>query len=121
MKNENRERGEAHRSLAGGGGTTASVQRKIRSLSNVAERSGGVVDDDAGRRQAEAPAYRWATAAAFLLGSLVRRRSARGRGSEEDEDCVGVKRASYPHPVFIPRRPVVGVVGSVPLPRPFLR
>jgi hypothetical protein len=49
MKNKNR-RTEAHRSLAGGGGTTASVQTKIRSLSNVAERSGGVVDDDAGRR-----------------------------------------------------------------------
>jgi hypothetical protein len=88
MKNKNRERG-AHRSLAGGDGTTASVQRKIGSLGNAAERGGGVVDDDAGRRQAEAPECSWVTAAALLLGSLVRRRSAGGRGSEEDEDCVG--------------------------------
>jgi hypothetical protein len=72
MKNKNGERG-AHRSLAGGNGAAASVQRKVRSLSNVAERSGGVVDDGAGRQQAEAPACRWATAAAFLLSSSVRR------------------------------------------------
>jgi hypothetical protein len=49
MKNKNRKR-RAHRSLAGGNGAAASVQRKGRSLSNVAERSGGVVDGGAGRR-----------------------------------------------------------------------
>jgi hypothetical protein len=72
MKNKNRRR-RTHRSLAGGNGAAASVQRKIRSLSNVAERSGGVVDDGAGRRQEEVPACRWATAAAFLCCSSVRR------------------------------------------------
>jgi hypothetical protein len=72
MKNKNGERG-THRSLAGGDGAAASVQRKVRSLNNVAERSGGVVDEDNGRRQAEAPACRWATAAAFFLCSSVRR------------------------------------------------
>jgi hypothetical protein len=72
MKNKNGERG-TYRSLAGGDGAAASVQRKIRSCSSVAERSGGVVDDGAGRRQAEAPVCRWATAAAFLLCSSVRR------------------------------------------------
>jgi hypothetical protein len=72
MKNKNGERG-THQSLGGGNGAAASVQRKIRSLSNVAERSGSVVDDGAGRRQAEAPACRWATAAAVLLSSSIRR------------------------------------------------
>jgi hypothetical protein len=72
VKNKNRERG-AHRSLAGGDGAAARVQRKVRSLSNVAERSGGVVDDGAGCRQVEAPACRWATTAAFLCGSSVQR------------------------------------------------
>jgi hypothetical protein len=72
MKNKNRERG-AHRSLAGGNGAAASVQRKVRSLSNVAERSGGVVDDGAGRRQEDAPVCRWAMAAAFFCCSSVRR------------------------------------------------
>jgi hypothetical protein len=71
MKNKNRESG-THRSLAGGTGAAASAQRKVQSLSNVAERSGGVVDDGDGRRQAEAPACRWATAAAFLPRSSVR-------------------------------------------------
>jgi hypothetical protein len=121
MKNKNR-RKRTHRSLAGGGGAAASVQREVRSLSNVTERSGGVVDDGAGRRRAEAPACRWATAAAFLLCSSVRRWSARGRGAEEEEGTVGVKRASYPHPrIYTEEARVVGIVGSVPLPRPFLQ
>jgi hypothetical protein len=120
MKNKNRER-DAHRSLAGGGGTAASVQRKIRSLSNVAERSGGVVDDDAGRRQAETPACRWATAAASFSVSWSGGEAQGAEDLRKTKTVWGVKRASYPHPVFIPRRPVVGVVGSVPLPRPFLR
>jgi hypothetical protein len=72
MKNKNGERG-THRSLADGNGAAASMQRKIRSCSNVAEKSGGVVDNGAGCRQAEAPACRWATAAAVLLSSSVRR------------------------------------------------
>jgi hypothetical protein len=72
MENKNGERG-THRNLAGGNGAAASVQGKIRSLSYVAERSCGVVDDGAGRRQAEAPACRWATAAAFLCCPSVRR------------------------------------------------
>jgi hypothetical protein len=66
MRNKNGERG-THRSLVGGNGATASVQAKIRSLSNVAERCGGVFDVGAERWQAEALACRWATAAAFLL------------------------------------------------------
>jgi hypothetical protein len=33
---------------------------------------------------------------------------------------VGVKRASYPHPhIYTEEVWVVGIVGSVPLPRPF--
>jgi hypothetical protein len=57
MKNKNRER-RTHRSLAGGDGAAASVQRKIRSHGNVAERrgGGGVVDGNVGRRRASAPA-----------------------------------------------------------------
>jgi hypothetical protein len=74
MKNKNRERG-AHRSLAGGDGAAASAQRKIRSLSNVAERrgGGGVVDGNVGRRRASVPACRRATAEAFLLCPSARR------------------------------------------------
>jgi hypothetical protein len=74
-KMKNRERG-THRSLAGGGGTAAaSVQEKVQSPSKVAaERGGGgVIDRDVGRRRASAPACRWATVAAFLLCSSVRR------------------------------------------------
>jgi hypothetical protein len=53
--------------LAGGDGAAASVQRKIRSHSNVAERrgGGGVVDGNVGRRRASAPA--WRRMAAVLL------------------------------------------------------
>jgi hypothetical protein len=55
--------------LAGGEGTAASVQRKVQSPSNVAEKSGGgVVDEDVGRRRASAPAWS-RSAAAFLLCS----------------------------------------------------
>jgi hypothetical protein len=46
-----------YRSLAGGDGTAASVQREIQSPNNVMERSsGGVVDEGVGRRRASAPA-----------------------------------------------------------------
>jgi hypothetical protein len=52
----------AYRSLADGDGTTAaSVQRKIRSPSNVTKRrggGGGIVDEDVGRRRASAWAGR---------------------------------------------------------------
>jgi hypothetical protein len=52
----------------------ASVQRKIRSPSNVTERrgGGGVVDGDVGRRRASAPAWSRSTAE-FLLCPSVRR------------------------------------------------
>jgi hypothetical protein len=86
-----RERG-THRSLADGEGTTAaSVQRKIQSPCNAAERrggGGGVVDGDAGRRRASAPEWS-GSSATFLLCPSVRRRSARGKGAEEEEGTVG--------------------------------
>jgi hypothetical protein len=61
---KNRE-GEAHRSLAGGGGTAMeNVQKKFRSPSNVAEEigGGGVVDKDVGRRRASVSAWSRSTA-----------------------------------------------------------
>jgi hypothetical protein len=51
-----------YRSLADGDGTTAaSVQRRIRSPSNVTKRrgGGGIVNEDVGRRRASAQAGRW--------------------------------------------------------------
>jgi hypothetical protein len=99
-KMKNRER-RTHRSLADGERTTmASVQKKIQSPCNAAERrgGGGVVDGDAGRRRASAPEWS-GSSAALLLCPSVRRRSARGRRAEEEEGTVtGVKRASLPPP-----------------------
>jgi hypothetical protein len=72
---KNRE-GEAHRSLAGGGGTAAAnVQKKFRSPSNVAEERGGGVDDkDVGRRRASVSVSVWSRLTAEqVLCSVVRR------------------------------------------------
>jgi hypothetical protein len=53
----------------------------------------------------------------LFLGPAVKRK---GHGNEEEEGTVGVKRASYPHPrIYTEEVWVVGIVGSVPLPRPF--
>jgi hypothetical protein len=85
-------------------------------------RAGGEGGEDAVRWRAEAPACRKATAEAFLLCSSVRRRSARDKGAEEEEGTVGVKRASLPPPPYLYHGTrVVGIMVSVPLPRPFLR
>jgi hypothetical protein len=56
------------------GTTAASVQRKIQSPCNAAERRGGgdVIDGDAGRRRASAPEWS-GSSAAFLLCPSVRR------------------------------------------------
>ena len=58
----------------------------------------------------------------LLLCPSVRRQSARGRRAEEEEGTVaGVKRASYPHPrIYTEEAREEEIVGSVPLPRPFL-
>jgi hypothetical protein len=104
------------------GAAAVSVQRKIQSPSNAAGRrgGGGVVDEDAGRRRAKAPEWR-GSSAAFLRCPSVRRRSAGGRGAEEEEGTVGGKRASYPHPRIYTEEARDGeIVVSVPLPRPFL-
>jgi hypothetical protein len=66
----------------------ASLQGKIRSPSNVAEMSGGAVDDGADHRWVVAPAC-WKAMAAQALCPSVRRRSAGGRGAEEEEDGMG--------------------------------
>jgi hypothetical protein len=63
-----------YRSLAGGDGTAASVQREIQSPNNVTERSGGgVIEKGVGCRRALAPAWSRATAVELLLCSSVRR------------------------------------------------
>jgi hypothetical protein len=81
---------------------------------------GGEEGEDAVQRRAEAPMCRKAMAAAFLLCSSVRQRSARDKGAEEEEGTMGVKRASLPLPPYLYRGTmVVGIVVSVPLPRPF--
>jgi hypothetical protein len=55
----------------------------------------------------------------LLLGPAVKRKGQRNGGRRR---CGGVKRASYPHPrIYIEEARVVGIVGSVPLPRPFLQ
>jgi hypothetical protein len=77
--------------LADGDGAAAvSVQRKIQSPCNAAGRrgGGGVVDADTGRRRAKVPEWR-GSSVAFLLCPSVRRRSAGGRGAEEEDDGVG--------------------------------
>jgi hypothetical protein len=52
-----------------------------------------------------------------FLDPAVKRK---GQGTEEEEGTVGVKRASYPHPrIYTEEVWVMGIVGSVPLPRPF--
>jgi hypothetical protein len=57
----------------------------------------------------------------FLLCSSVRRRSAGGRGAEEEEGTVGVKEQVTPTPrIYTEEASFVEIVGSVPLPRPFL-
>jgi hypothetical protein len=93
--------------LAGDDGAAAvSMQRKIQSPCDAARRrgGGGVVDEDAGRRRAKVPEWR-GSSVAFLLCPSVRRRSAGGRGAEEEEGTVGVKEQVTPTPVFIPKRP----------------
>jgi hypothetical protein len=103
---KSRERG-THQSLAGDNGAAAvRVQRKIQSPCNAAGRrgGGGVIDEDAGRRRAKVPEWR-GSSAAFILCPSVRRRSAGGRGAEEEEGTVGVKEQVTPTPVFIPKRP----------------
>jgi hypothetical protein len=121
MKNESRE-GGTHRSLAGDGGAAAvSVQRKIQSPCNAAGRrgGGGVVDEDAGRRRSKVPEWRGSSAAKLLCPS-VRRRSAGGRGAEEEEGTVGVKERVTPTPrIYTEEARVVEIVGSVPLPDRF--
>jgi hypothetical protein len=53
----------------------------------------------------------------LFLGPAVKRK---GQRNEEEEGTVGVKRAGYPHPrIYTEEVWVVGIVGSVPLPRPF--
>jgi hypothetical protein len=65
--------GRTYRSLAGGDGAAASVQREIQSPNSVAERiSDGVIDKDVGRHQASASAWSRSTAVQRLC-SLVRR------------------------------------------------
>jgi hypothetical protein len=55
----------------------------------------------------------------LFLGPAVKRKGRRNGGGRR---CCGVKRASYPHPrIYTKGARVVGIVGSVPLPRPFLR
>jgi hypothetical protein len=88
------------------------VQAKIRSLSNVAERCGGVVDVGAGRWQAEALACRWATAAAFLLwflGPAVKRKGQRNGGRRRH--CGGKKSKLPPPRIYTEEARVVGIVG----------
>jgi hypothetical protein len=109
--------------LAGGDGTAASVQRKIQSPNNVTERRGGgvVVDEGVGRRRASAPAWSESTAAHVLCSQCG------GRAQEIEEQrkktmVWGKKEKFTPAALFIYRQVrVVGVVVSVPLPRPFLR
>jgi hypothetical protein len=73
MRRKNRE-GGTHRSLAGGIGTMASVQRKIRSPSNVTKKrgGGGVIDEDVGRHRASAQAWSKSTAVQVLYSSVRR-------------------------------------------------
>jgi hypothetical protein len=68
----------------------ASMQKKIQSPCNVAERSGGggVVDENVGHRRALAPEWSRSAVELFLC-SLGRRQSARGKGAEEEEGTVG--------------------------------
>jgi hypothetical protein len=72
---KNRE-GGTHQSLTGGSGTAAAnVQKKVQSPSSVAEErggSGGIVDEDVGRRRASALAWSRLTAEQVLC-SVVRR------------------------------------------------
>jgi hypothetical protein len=76
--------------VAGDGTAAASVQGKIQSHSNVAKKGGGGgdVDEDVERRRVSAQA-RSRLAAELLLCPSVRRRSARGKGAEEEEGTVG--------------------------------
>jgi hypothetical protein len=74
LRKEERE-GGTHRSSAGGNGTVANVQRKVRSPSNVTEErggGGGVVDEDVGRRRASAPGWSRSTAVQVLCSSVRR-------------------------------------------------
>jgi hypothetical protein len=105
MKNKNRERG-THRSLASGDGAVASVQRKIRSHSNVAERrgGGGIVDGNVGCRQASAPV--WSRTAVVLLRcpfGPARKRDRQKNGGRR-RHRGGKKSKFTPTPVFIPKR-----------------
>jgi hypothetical protein len=58
-------------------------------------------------------------ALSLFLGPAVKHKGQRSRGRRRH---CGVKRASLPLPPYLyPRTRVVGIVVSVPLPRPFLR
>jgi hypothetical protein len=99
---------------------TVSVQRKIQSRSNAAERGGGVVDGDAGCRRAKVPEWRGSTAAVLFLCPSVRRRSAGGRRAEEEEGTAWVKEQVTPTPrIYTEEARDVEIVGSVPLPGRF--
>jgi hypothetical protein len=101
MKNKNGERG-THRNLAGGNGAAASSTMVL----------------DAGRRRRRRAGGNGGGFPLLFLGPAVKRKGHRNK----EEGTVGVKRASYPHPrIYTEEVWVMGIVGSTPLPRPFLR
>jgi hypothetical protein len=123
-KEKNRGKQRTHQSSSGGDGTTASSQKKIQPPLVQYRREAAVaassvkVSDVIERRRRRAGGRRQRS-----FFSVPRSGSeAQGTRERRKKKALWGKKSKFtPIPIYISQERVVGIVVSVPLPRPFLR